>query len=96
MMLSELNFSGYKAVIKVNYDPDSGVSAIAELLRSISSVTVVRTKKHNQKRNIALFDIRIITIEDPIKAYEKVRSIALAKIPELKTFTIGTKTITRV
>lgn len=92
-VLNEASFSHYKGLIRVSYDPDLTMSEIADMVRSLPTVTIVTNVSHDEKAGIAVYSVKILSLKKGSDAYQELKQLALTKLPDVKKFEIGMKTI---
>jgi hypothetical protein len=92
-LISELEFHTYQGMIRCTYDEKVSLNKIADALRALPGVTVTTQSGSNKQNHTAVFKIKIISLKPPMEAFEQVKKTALTKIPAIKRFEIGVKTI---
>ena len=92
-ILNEVAFSHYKGLIRVSYNTDLTMSEIADMIRSLPTVTIVTNVSHDEKAGIAVYSVKVLSLKKGSEAYQELKQLALTKLPDVKKFEIGMKTI---
>lgn len=95
-LLREMEMFNYKGLIKVTYSTDYTVSEVADMIRSLPSVTIVTNVSHDEKTGVAVYSVKLLTYKKGSEAYENLKHLAVTKLPEIKKLEIGIKTIERI
>jgi len=77
-LLSEVEFRMYKTYVYVEFNPETDITTIAQLIRSVDKVAVVNNK--------SLLLIKIITTKPALETFQEVQKSAMTSIPDLKKF----------
>jgi hypothetical protein len=85
--LNEIKYTMYQTLVYVEFDAESNITHIAQVLRSLKYVTVVNNKTDKTDLNPrGLLSVKILTSKSGHETFELVRKDALQNIPELKKF----------
>lgn len=86
-LLNELTYSQYETYVMVEFSDETNITDISQIIRSLPMVTVVSNKtdkEDKEPRGVLL--IKLLSITTGKEAFSQLKSIALRKIPLLKTF----------
>jgi hypothetical protein len=86
-LLSEVEFRMYKTYVYVEFNPETDITTIAQLIRSVDKVAVVNNKSNKEDdRPRGLLLIKIITTKPALETFQEVQKAAMTAIPDLKKF----------
>lgn len=99
LLTEGISFYQYSATVRVTYKREGNVGAekIAELLRAAPGGTRISTVSLDRDRNIAIYNVRLISQKGPLEAYKSFRRNCLRLYSsvitnvEIATGTIETK-----
>jgi len=92
-LLSELQFSIYQSMVRVNHTEDVTVQDIGEMLRAMPGVLTIGQVSHNSDNNTAVLKVKILTTKPASEAFASFKSTSVQRIPEVKKIEIADKTI---
>ena len=86
-LLSEVEFRMYKTYVYVEFSPETDITTVAQLIRSVDKVAVVNNKSNKEDpRPRGLLLIKIITTKPALETFQEVQKAAMTSIPDLKKF----------
>lgn len=86
-LLSEVEFKMYKTYVYVEFDSETDITTIAQLIRSVDKVAVVNNKSNKEDlRPRGLLLLKIITTKPALATFQEVQQAAMQAIPDLKKF----------
>jgi hypothetical protein len=83
-LLSELQFSIYQAMVRVNHTEDVTVQDIGEMLRAMPGVLTIGQVSHNGDNNTAVLKVKLLTTKPASEAFASFKSTSVQRIPEVK------------
>lgn len=92
-LLLEVEFKVYTAMIKVVHVKGLGAEKLSLLLRSLPGVVRVSSAGQDKERNIAYFNVKLITQRKPSEAFHLLRKNAIGKFNEIKSLQINFNSI---
>jgi len=92
-LLTELQFSIYQAMVRVNHTEDVTVQDIGEMLRAMPGVLTIGQVSHNAENNTAVLKVKLLTTKPASEAFASFKSTSVQRIPEVKKIEIADKTI---
>jgi len=92
-LISELEFHTYQGMVRISYNEKVSLNKIADAVRALPGVTVTTQAGSNKENRTAVFKIKIISLKPPLEAFDNLKNTALTKVPGIKRFEIGSKTI---
>lgn len=96
-LLNEVEFRMYKTYVYVEFSPETDITTIAQLIRSVDKVAVVNNKSNKEDpRPRGLLLIKVITTTPAAQTFQEVQKAALTTIPELKKFQVSERHIEQV
>ena len=95
-ILSEGNFSIYRLNIRISYADSVTVEDLADMVRAIPGVLIVKTITHKEEGGIAFFQVKILTSKKPEEAILKLSRGATRLIPSIKKLDVSKKSLTKM
>ena len=96
-LLSEIEFRMYKTYVYVEFNPETDITTIAQLIRSVDKVAVVNNKSNKEDdRPRGLLLLKIITTKPALETFQEVQKDAMTAIPDLKKFQFSERHIEQV
>ena len=92
-LLTELQFSIYQAMVRVNHTEDVTVQDIGEMLRAMPGGLTIGQVSHNAENNTAVLKVKLLTTKPASEAFASFKSTSVQRIPEVKKIEIADKTI---
>lgn len=92
-LISEIQFSIYQAMVRVNHAEEINVQDIGEMLRAIPGVLTVNQVSHDSNNNTAVMKVKILTTKPASEAFASFKNTSVQRIPEVKKIEIAEKTI---
>jgi hypothetical protein len=92
-LISELEFHTYQGMVRISYNEKVSLNKIADAVRALPGVTVTTQAGSNKENRTAVFKIKLISLKPPLEAFDNLKNTALTKVPAIKRFEIGSKTI---
>lgn len=96
-ILQEMKFSMYQTLVYVEFNDQTNITDIAQLIRSVRYVTVVNNKTDREDlKPRGLLEIKVITLKPGMETFEIVKAEALKSIPDLKKFKFSVQKLHKV
>lgn len=92
-IISEIQFSIYQAMVRVNHSEDITVQDIGEMLRAMPGVLTISQVSHNSSNNTAVIKVKLLTTKTASEAFASFKKTSVQKIPEVKKIEVAEKTI---
>ena len=92
-LISEIQFSIYQAMVRVNHAEEINVQDVGEMLRAIPGVLTVNQVSHDSNNNTAVMKVKILTTKPASEAFASFKNTSVQRIPEVKKIEIAEKTI---
>ncbi len=97
LLKEEKTYSLYETYVMVEFDDDTNITDISQILRSMPYVTVVNNKTDKEDKNPrGVLQMKVLTLKPAMETFEEVKKAALTQIPKLRTFKLSTKRIQKI
>jgi hypothetical protein len=95
-LLNEVTFDLYQGLVRVGHTDEITASEVADFVRAMPGVTRVSAIDSDEKLNIVILKVKILTAKPGPVVFEKLKKDTFKLVPNIKKVEVSMKSIEKI
>jgi hypothetical protein len=95
-LLNEVAFDLYQGLVRVGHTEEITASEVADFVRAMPGVTRVSAVDSDEKLNIVILKVKILTAKPGPVVFEKLKKDTFKLVPNIKKVEVSMKSIEKI